>query len=45
MTMMPAFALPLNSGLPLAIPSGGYYFVFQTGEPRFRRYDAMGRLM
>ena len=37
--------LALNSGLPLAIPSGGYYFVFQTGEPRFRRYDAMGRLM
>jgi len=33
--------LALNSGLPLAIPSGGYYFVFQTGEPRFRRYDAM----
>jgi hypothetical protein len=35
----------LNAGLPLAIPSGGYYFVFQTGEPRFRRYDAMGRLL
>jgi hypothetical protein len=37
--------LALNSGLPLAIPSGGYYFVFQTGEPRFRRYDAAGRLI
>jgi hypothetical protein len=37
--------LALSSGRPLASPSGGYYFVFQTGEPRFRRYDAMGRLM
>jgi hypothetical protein len=41
----PRLRTALNSGLPLAIPSGGYYFVFQTGEPRFRRYDAMGLLL
>lgn len=37
--------LALNTGLPLAIPDGGYYFVFQTGRPRFHRYDADGRLL
>ena len=37
--------LAMNAGLPLGIPGGGYYFVFQTGEPRFRRYDARGVLM
>jgi hypothetical protein len=26
-------------------PRGGFYFVFQTGEPRFRKYDANGTLM
>ena len=36
--------LALNTGLPLPHPGGGFYFVFQTGEPRFRRYDAGGRL-
>jgi hypothetical protein len=35
----------LNTGIPLVNPRGGYYFVFQTGEPRFRKYDAGGRLM
>jgi hypothetical protein len=34
-----------NTGLPLVHPDGGFYFVFQTGEPRFRRYDATGTLM
>jgi hypothetical protein len=34
-----------NTGLPLAHPDGGFYFVFQTGEPRFRRYDAKGTLV
>jgi hypothetical protein len=34
-----------NTGLPLVHPQGGFYFVFQTGEPRFRRYDAKGTLL
>lgn len=34
-----------NTGLPLVNPRGGYYFVFQTGEPRFRKYDAKGTLV
>ena len=36
--------LALNSGIPLVDPHGGFYFVFQTGEPVFRKYDAAGRL-
>lgn len=35
----------LNSGIVLADPSGGFYFVFQAGEPVFRRYDASGGLI
>jgi hypothetical protein len=35
----------LNTGIPLVNPQGGYYFVFQTGEPRFRKYDARGTLL
>ncbi len=35
----------LNSGIALAVPGGGFIFVFQTGEPRFRRYDVSGRLL
>jgi hypothetical protein len=35
----------LNTGIPLVDPRGGYYFVFQTGEPRFRKYDARGTLI
>jgi hypothetical protein len=34
-----------NTGLPLVNPKGGFYFVFQTGEPRFRKYDAQGTLV
>lgn len=34
-----------NTGLPLVRPDGGFYFVFQTGEPRFRKYDAEGTLL
>jgi hypothetical protein len=41
----PAVHLALNSGLPLPVPSGGYYFVFQSGEPHFQRYSASGALM
>jgi hypothetical protein len=36
--------LALNSGIPLVDPGGGYYFVFQTGEPVFQKYDAAGQL-
>jgi hypothetical protein len=35
----------LNSGLPFATPDGGLVFVFQAGEPAFRRYDARGALV
>jgi hypothetical protein len=37
--------LALNSGIPLVNPRGGFYFVFQTGEPMFRKYDASGQLV
>jgi hypothetical protein len=37
--------LALNSGIPLVNPRGGFYFVFQTGEPLFRKYDAAGHLV
>jgi hypothetical protein len=37
--------IALNTGLPIADPRGGFYFVFQTGEPRFRKYDASGALV
>jgi hypothetical protein len=40
-----AVHIALNVGLPLVDPRGGVYFVFQTGEPVFRKYDATGRLM
>jgi hypothetical protein len=35
----------LNAGLPLVDPTGGYYFVFQTGRPMFQKYTADGRLV
>ncbi len=41
----PELHLAFNAGLPLSVAQGGYYFVFQTGEPRFRRYDARGKLL
>jgi len=34
-----------NAGLPLADPSGGFYFVFLTGRPMFRKYDPNGMLV
>ena len=37
--------LALNTGLPLVDPTGGFYFVFQTGEPMFRKYDKAGTLL
>jgi hypothetical protein len=36
--------LALNSGIPLADPSGGFIFVFQTGVPVMRKFDSAGRL-
>jgi hypothetical protein len=35
----------LNAGIALTIPKGGYYFVFMSGVPLFRKYDAQGRLI
>ncbi len=32
----------LNTGVPLIDPTGGFYFVFQTGVPMFRKYNAQG---
>lgn len=37
--------LALNSGIPLVDPTGGFYFVFETGPPLFRKYDGSGRLV
>jgi hypothetical protein len=37
--------LALNSGVALVDPTGGFYFVFQTGTPVFRKYDRMGQLV
>jgi hypothetical protein len=41
----PELHLALNSGFPLIDPDGGFLFVFQTGQPVFRRYDRTGRLL
>jgi hypothetical protein len=37
--------LALNSGVPLIDPTGGFFFVFQTGVPVFQKYDRAGRLV
>ena len=37
--------LALNSGIPLIDPAGGFFFVFQTGQPAFRKYDRTGKLL
>jgi len=41
----PEVHLALNTGLPLVDPTGGFFFVFQTGEPVFRKYDKAGKLL
>jgi hypothetical protein len=41
----PNLHLALNTGLPLADPTGGFYFVFVAGVPMFRKYDAKGTLL
>jgi hypothetical protein len=35
----------LNVGITLLNPRGGYYFVFLSGVPLFRKYDAAGKLV
>src|SRR5688500_15279038 len=37
--------IALNSGIPIADPNGGFYFVFRTGQPMFRKYDDKGELV
>lgn len=37
--------LALNSGVPLVDPRGGFFFIFQTGEPILRKYDQSGHLV
>src|ERR1700704_3678426 len=39
------FFLCKAGGGPPIDPHGGFFFVFQTGEPAFRKYDAAGRLV
>ena len=41
----PDLHVAMNAGVPLLDPSGGYYFVFITGHPMFRKYDAEGTLV
>ena len=41
----PQLHLALNSGIALPAADGGLWFVFQTGEPRLRKYDRDGRLL
>ena len=40
-----ALHVALNGGLPIVDPRGGFFFVFQSGEPVFRKYDGGGRLV
>lgn len=37
--------LALNSGIPIADPGGGFFFVFMAGQPEFRKYDGTGALL
>jgi hypothetical protein len=37
--------LAFNVGMPLPTPDGGVYFVFRTGRPLVRKYDAAGTLV
>ena len=37
--------LALNAGLALPDSAGGFYFVFLSGPPAFRRYSASGELL
>ena len=35
----------MNAGLPLVDPTGGFYYVFISGTPMFRKYDARGQML
>ena len=37
--------IAMNSGLPLIDPTGGFYYVFITGKPIFRKYSNTGALL
>jgi hypothetical protein len=41
----PQLHIAMNAAIPLAAPDGGFWVVFQTGRPMFRRYDAKGVLL
>lgn len=41
----PAVHAALNVGVVVQIPKGGYYFVFLSGVPMFRKYDNDGKLV
>jgi hypothetical protein len=37
--------IAMNAGLPLVDPTGGFYYVFITGRPIFRKYSNTGALV
>jgi hypothetical protein len=37
--------IAMNAGLPLVDPAGGFYYVFITGKPIFRKYSDTGVLL
>ncbi len=37
--------IAMNAGLPLVDPTGGFYYVFITGRPIFRKYSDSGALV
>jgi hypothetical protein len=41
----PEAHLALNTGIVVASPTGGFYFVFLAGVPQFRKYDQAGRVL
>src|SRR5690606_35012793 len=41
----PSLHQALNAGFPVVDPAGGLFFVFQSGVPLLRRYDAAGQLV
>ena len=41
----PEIHVALNTGIPLVDPTGGFFFVFQTGRPLLHKYDEDGRLV
>jgi hypothetical protein len=40
-----AVHIALNLGIVLPDPKGGFYFVFLSGIPMFRKYDSAGKLL